>query len=365
MATYDQTESRGHSKPLVVMTGGTGLIGSSLIERLVDRYRLVNLDLEGDPESSPHVEFIPTDLTSDTSVSRAVERIAGQYGSHIASLVHLAAFYDFAGEDSPLYDEVTVEGTRRLLEAITKLRVDQVVFSSTMLVHEPTTPGKPIDEDDAIEATWPYPESKVETEDVVSEETTAETKAVVVRLAGIYDEMGHSPPITNQIKRIDGKWVTSHFYPADLERGQAFVHLDDAVDAITRIVDRRSDLPDDVEILIAEPVTLGYGQLQDLIARELHGTDWTTMEIPEAMAKAGAWFREKNPFGEDPFIRSWMVDRASDHYEIDISRARELLDWKPEHTVDEVVPEMIRRLEADREGWYRENDLTPPATIAA
>lgn len=347
-------------RPLVVITGGTGLIGSKLVERLIRDYRVVTLDLTGDPHSPPQVELICTDLTSDLSVTRAVDRIEEVYGDRVASLVHLAAYYDFAGRDSPLYEDVTIEGTERLLDQVQRLRLDQVVFSSTMLVHEPTRPGDPIDEDDPIEAQWPYPESKVETEDIVEEEKGARTKSVIVRLAGIYDEEGNSPPITNQIKRIDGNWLTSHFYPADLDRGQAFVHLDDAVEALARTVERRDQLPDDLELLIAEPETLGYGELQDVIGQSLHGTDWATYEIPESLATIGAWMREKNPFGEDPFIRSWMIDRASDHYEVDIGEARRLLGWEPEHRVADVIPEMIDRLKKDREGWYRSNDLTPP-----
>jgi NAD(P)-dependent dehydrogenase (short-subunit alcohol dehydrogenase family) len=96
-------------RPLVVVTGGSGLVGSRLIGRLLDGYRIVNLDLDGDPESSPDIDFICTDLTSDASVQRAVDRIERYHGNHVASIVHLAAFYDFAGEDNPLYDEVTVQ----------------------------------------------------------------------------------------------------------------------------------------------------------------------------------------------------------------------------------------------------------------
>lgn len=346
--------------PLVVITGGTGLIGAPLVRRLLPEHRIVNLDLTGDPHSPAEVDFVSTDLTSDESVERAIDRIEMFHGDHVASLVHLAAYYDFAGEDSPLYEEVTIRGTQRLLDAIQRLRVDQVVFSSTMLVHSPTEPGEPIDEGDPIEPTWPYPESKVETEGIVKEETTGRTKAVIARLAGVYSEEGNSPPITNQIKRIDGSWVTSHFYPAPLDRGQAFVHRDDAVEALARIVERRDELSHEVEILIAEPETLGYGELQDIIGRELHGTEWATLEIPESIAKTGAWIREHNPFGEDPFIRSWMIDRASDHYEIDISTARDLLDWEPEHRVAEVIPEMIELLRKDPSGWYARNNLEPP-----
>lgn len=350
--------------PVVIVTGGSGLIGAGLIERLLPAYRVVSLDLDGDPSSSSEVEFVCTDLTDADSVGRALERVRKLYGSKLASVVHLAAFYDFAGRDSPLYDEVTVGGTRRLLDALHDFDVEQFVFSSTMLVHEPTQPGHTIDEDDPLDPSWPYPQSKVETERVLVDHPQSEwMSTVVMRLAGVYDERGHSPPITNQIKRIDGRWPTSHFYPADLRLGQAFVHRDDTIDALYRAVERRAQLPDHLRVLIGEPTTVGYGELQDLVAEELHGTDWTTVEIPPPLAKVGAWVREKNPLGSDPFIRSWMVDRATDHFELDISAAREHLGWSPRHDVRTTIPEMIDLLEEDREAWYTENDLTPPRRV--
>jgi UDP-glucose 4-epimerase len=354
----------GDELPLVLVTGGSGLLGSALIEQLVAEHRVVSLDLEGDPRSHPAVEFICTDLTDDESVDRAFERIREVHPGPIASVVHLAAYYDFAGRDSPLYEKITVEGTRRLLDALHDVDVQQFVFSSTMLVHRPTEVGDEVDESDPIERSWPYPASKVETESVIRDHPArAGMSTVVVRIAGVYDERGHSPPITNQIKRIDGRWPTSHFYPADLATGQAFVHLDDAVDALARIVRRRAELPDWFPVLVGEPETVGYGRLQDVIGNELHGHDWRTFRIPAPLAKAGAWLREKNPFGEDPFIRSWMVDQASDHYDLDISTAREELGWEPRHSVVETIPEMIRRLEQDRDGWYSDNDMSTPRRL--
>lgn len=365
-ATSDQRPEpeRSDDRPLVIVTGGSGLIGSKVIERLVDRHLVVSIDLDGDPTSPSEVEFVCTDLTDTGSIERAFDRIRRRYGGHIASVVHLAAYYDFAGRDSPLYDEVTVGGTRRLLDALAEFDVDQFVFSSTMLVHSPTDPGDEIDESDPIEKSWAYPTSKVETESVLREHPASERMStVVVRIAGVYDEDGHSPPITNQIKRIDGRWPTSHFYPADPQRGQAFVHRDDAVDAIVRIVERRSELPSWLAVLVGEPETVGYGELQDLIARELYGKDWSTFRIPPVLAKVGAWVREKNPLGEEPFIRSWMVDRASDHYDLDISTAREQLDWSPQHSITDTIPEMIDHLRRDREGWYAENGMRPPRRL--
>jgi hypothetical protein len=52
------------------------------------------------------------------------------HGTNIASEIHLAAYYDFFGEPSPKYDEITVRGTGRLLRLLrgTGFRVEQFVF---------------------------------------------------------------------------------------------------------------------------------------------------------------------------------------------------------------------------------------------
>lgn len=46
----------------------------------------------------------------------AFKRIRYAYGNKIASVVHLAAYYDFLGKPSDLYDKITVKGTERLLK---------------------------------------------------------------------------------------------------------------------------------------------------------------------------------------------------------------------------------------------------------
>src|SRR5690606_34029338 len=114
-------------------------------------------------------------------------RFREEHGERIASVVHLAAYFDFSGEDSPLYQAVNVEGTRNLLRALQGLQVEQFVYASTMLVHAPGEPGEPIDEDQPIGPRWAYPESKAAAEQAVAEEH-GDIPYVVLRLAGLYDE---------------------------------------------------------------------------------------------------------------------------------------------------------------------------------
>jgi hypothetical protein len=105
----------------------------------------------------------------------------------------------------------------------------------------------------------------------------------------------------------------------------------------------------------------------DAVAAQLVGRDPTTdiallraeADLPPfslRASKAGAWV-ETDVLGEEPFIRPWMVDIANDHYAIDTTRARKLLDWKPQHSLRTTLPKIIDALKADPAAWYRANKL--------
>lgn len=348
-------ESIQQNKPkeIVLITGGSGLIGTRLIDRLTDRYQCIGLDKVGNPYAPKQVENITLDITSPKSIQAALDRVAYAYGSEIASVIHLAAYYNFSGEPSPLYDKVTVEGTAHLIEALQQFKVDQFIFSSTNLVYKPTEPGKKINEDWPLEPTWNYPESKVKTEEILHKKR-GKIPVAVLRLAGAYDDEGHSIPITHQIQRIYEKQLTSYFYSGDLLHGNAFVHLDDLVDALVKTVEHRGSLPEEIAINISEPHTFSYQELQNEIGEQIHGEDWKTLEIPKPVAKLGAWVQE---LVGDPFIKPWMIDRADDHYELDISRARQYLEWEPKHNLKATIPKMVAKLKQDPDAWYQENQL--------
>ncbi|WP_425398002.1 NAD-dependent epimerase/dehydratase family protein [Aeoliella sp.] len=348
---------------LVIVTGSTGLIGSLVCERLASRYKVVGLDVQKPESSHSSVDYLECDLTEDNSVQSALETVRTQYGSHVTSVIHLAAYYDFAGEDSPLYRDLTVEGTRRLLRELKAFdQVEQFVFSSSLLVMKPCEPDDKLTEQSPARAEWQYPESKLAAENVIRREA-GEIPTVVLRMAGVYDEYGHSLPITQNIRRIAEKELESYFYPGDAERGQAFVHLDDLVNCFELVVERRGELESSEMFLVAEDECLSYEKLQDLIGEELHGVDdWPTIRIPKALAKAGAWVKDKTATSEDdrPFIKPWMVDMADAHYPVNNSRARKRLGWTPKHCLSKTLPEILRHLKEDPREWYELNHLPLP-----
>jgi nucleoside-diphosphate-sugar epimerase len=340
---------------VVVITGSSGFIGAPVVNRLAERFSVVGFDRETKPHPPPAAECVCVDLTSDSSVEAAVERLRRGYGEAIASVIQMAAYYDFAGEPSPLYEELTVRGTERLLRALRNFEVEQLLFSSTMLVHAPTEPGRKISERSPLEPKWDYPRSKVETERLIFAHR-GKVPVLILRIAGVYDDRGHSVPLAHQLQRIYERTLTSRVFPGDTSRGQAFVHLDDFIDALSLAVERRRQLPEELVLLIGEPETLSYDELQKTFGRLIHDEEWETKEIPKALAKTGAWFQDRVP-GAEPFIKPWMIDLADDHFELDVGRAREVLGWTPRRSLRETLPKMIAALREDPRRFYEENKL--------
>lgn len=86
----EKRESR--QKPLILITGSEGRIGTAIAAESGDKFTVLGFEQECDTE----VECIGVDISSDAAVSRAFQQLRKDYGQRIASVIHLAAFYDFS-----------------------------------------------------------------------------------------------------------------------------------------------------------------------------------------------------------------------------------------------------------------------------
>ena len=351
-------------KPVVLVTGSGGRIGKAITDALSDAYTVVGFERKCD---GGEAACITADITSAESLAKACAQLRERFGGRVASVLHLAAFYDFSGEPKPQYQEVNVRGTQLLLKALQAFEVEQFVYASTMLVHAPTQPGMPISEEWPLDPKWPYPQSKLSAENVVRAER-GRMPALVLRIAGVYTDDCEVPSLAYQIQRIYERQMLGHVFPGDASHGQAFVHLDDVAQAFRCAVDRRAALPEESTVLIGEPVSESYEALQNLIGRLIHGEPWDTRQIPKPVAVTGAWLQDKAEDvipdaidrGVEPFIKPYMIELADDHYELDISRANSLLGWHPRHSLRRSLPAIIGALRQDPAGWYRRNRIPLP-----
>lgn len=343
-------------KEVIIITGACGRIGSNLVRRLGTKYRIVGFELLKAIYASDSEELVPVDISSDESVTQAFTHIRQFYGNRIASVIHLAAYYSFDQKESPLYDKITIQGTKRLVKALQDFEVEQFIFSSTMLIHTPCKPGQKINEESPIRGTWGYPRSKIETEKLIHEERV-HIPSVILRIAGVYDDHCHSIPISHQIQRIYEKQFESHFFAGDLTHGASFLHMDDLIDALELAVEKRKQLPSETILEIGEETTLSYDALQREISKLLFGKEIKTISLPKPFAKIGAYLQSLIPFIQPSFIKPWMIDIADDHYELDCSKAKKVLGWNAKHSLADTLPIMIAELKKDPAKWYKENQL--------
>ncbi|CAG9179625.1 hypothetical protein LMG23992_04023 [Cupriavidus laharis] len=351
-------------KPIILITGSEGRLGKAIAAELAGANAIVGLERKCHEQGN---DCIDADITSSESLEHAFAQLRQHYGTRLASVIHLAAFYDFSGEPKPQYEAVNVEGTQRLLRALQSFEVEQFIYASTMLVHAPTAPGQPINEDAPLKPAWPYPESKLAAERVLHAEGGS-IPALTFRIAGVYSDLCELPGLAYQIQRIYERQMQSRLFPGDVSHGQACVHLEDVASAFRKAVERRAYLPQETTVLLGEPVTESYEALQNLIGQLVHGEKWDTNEIPKAVAATGAWLQDKAEAmipdaidrGEEAFVKPFMVRLADDHYELDIGRAESLLGWQPRHSLRRSLPAMIGALLNDPKHWYQRNKLPLP-----
>ena len=86
------------SLPIVLITGSSGFLGQAITNGLKGRYRVIGFDLPNARQTAKGTETVPVDLTSDDSVTKAVEEVRERGNGRIASVIHLAAYYDTTGK---------------------------------------------------------------------------------------------------------------------------------------------------------------------------------------------------------------------------------------------------------------------------
>lgn len=348
-------------KEIILITGSSGYIGRSLAARLVEKYHVIGLDL-GIPERKiPNVIYKSLDISSPKNIENVLDEIHDEFGARINSVIHLVAYYSFSGQPSSKYQEITVEGTKNFLSSLRRhFHLDQFIFSSTMLVHAPTRPCDKISEDSEVAAGWPYPQSKVAAENAINE-VKGDTRVVFLRMAGVYDDYGHSIPIGHHIARVYEQQISSALFPGNANHGQSYLHLEDLIHAMELLVEKKGELPSELTLLLGEEDVMTYRELQESIGELLHETPWPTIKIPAFIARCGAYVQQRTPFMREPFIKPWMIEFADDHYELNMSKVRSELNWSPTHTLRETLPKMIGALKENPEKWYKEHKMTAPA----
>ena len=343
-------------KPLLLITGICGRIGCAAAAFFSEHFQVVGLDICEPAFPCEGIDYLFTDISSLENVRDSLAQVKEKYGDQIASFIHLAAYYNFSGGAWDKYQKITIDGTANLLTALQDFQLEQFVFSSTMLVYAPCEMGQKISENSPIDPKWEYPLSKVKTEELIREKR-GDASSVILRIAGIYDDLCNSIPISQHIMRIYNKELESHFFPGNVHHGTSFLHMVDLIRALKLVVEKRKQLAPEEIFVLGELQVMSFQSLQDEIGRLIHGKPWWTMRIPKWFAKAGAYAKKRFTRGKKSFIQPWMIDLADDHYELDIQKAKKILGWEPVHNLKNCLSKMIEKFKEDPKKWLKHHEV--------
>ena len=164
----------------VVVTGGTGFVGSHLVDALLEQDQdvvcLVRSVAKAErvfPNRAPRL--VQGDLTNDEALLRAVDHADVVY--HIAGLIA-------ARSRRELFD-TNVEASRRLIEHVERRapRLQRFIYVSSLAAAGPTRRGRPIEEQHTPAPVSAYGESKLGGEHAVK---TSELPWTIIRPPAVY-----------------------------------------------------------------------------------------------------------------------------------------------------------------------------------
>jgi nucleoside-diphosphate-sugar epimerase len=250
------------AKPVVVVTGVSGNLGSRLLP-LLGSYSVIGVDVSP-PRTDSELQFESLDLGQESSTRTFYELLRD---AHAHAVVHLAFVIDPVRTgvlDVDLMWQINVAGTARVMEAITEANrttddgVKQFIFPSSVSAYGPDFPEAATEDTPLRAHTLPYAIHKKESDEVVQQRSPALRGCSVYILrphifAGASVEnylMGafHGTPNGKgeraQKMRNEGKRL-----PCMLPRGQKyldnkiqFIHVDDMARLIRHILQREPEM---------------------------------------------------------------------------------------------------------------------------
>ena len=314
----------------VLVTGGTGYIGSTAVEILrnqgFDISILDDCSMGHADTVPPGVRFTQGSLLNSAEVAQAL--------TDCDAVMHFAgkSLVGESVEKPDLYHSVNVDGTRILLDQMRKQSISKIVFSSSAATYgEPKV--VPILETSETKPTNPYGATKLAIDQMITEESaTHGISAASLRyfnvagalkagrgwLAERHNPETHLIPnvlrstVDNPVKIFGTDWPT-----ADGTCIRDYVHVVDLIEAHLKALNSLGKPGHEI-------YNLGSG---------------SGYSVREVVAAASAAIGHQIPFVDSP-------RRAGDPAVLiaDISKAKSRLDWKPTRDLNTMVLDTLKSM---------------------
>ncbi len=309
----------------VLVTGASGLLGRAVAALLVGQGHDVTT-FQRRPSGVDGAADVLGSVTDDDAVRRAAVGAQG--------VIHLAAKVSFTGRAAE-FDEVNVEGTRRLLRAARSAGVRDLVFVSSPSVANSgaAIAGLGAEPADPLRAHGDYSRTKAEAELLALAADSPE-----VRVAAVRPHIVWGPGDTQLVERVLERAARGRL-PL-LDAGAALIdttYIDNAASAIAAALHRMAHIHGRALVVSnGEPRPVGELLAGICAAGGVPAPSW---RVPGRLARAAGSVVEKvwtrTGRAEEPPMTRFLAEQLSTAHWFDQRETRELLDWTPSVSLDD------------------------------
>lgn len=261
----------------VLVTGGSGFIGTNLVEHYARlESQVLNLDIK-EPRNPEHLPFWEKmDLLDSAALSKAVAEFQP------TCLLHMGARTDLDGASIHDYAANT-DGVRNIIDAIEKLEtLRKVIFASSRLVCR--IGYQPAGDQDYCPTT-PYGESKVLGEKIIHEEARRiHCPWVIVRPTSIWGPWFDVPYKTFFVTIAKGRY----FHPGHKEIYKSFGFVGNTVYELDRLLTATSESLNRKTFYLADYPPIEISTFGDAIQKRLGARPIRRLPVPALRTLAAA-----------------------------------------------------------------------------
>jgi len=307
-----------YKKLSLLITGGNGFVGSGLINALASA---PGFSIRGSSRSKGGADFPASVKTvSNLDVDSDVGWLEALSG--VDCVIHCAARYHIKNESSgdllAICRAVNVDGTMRLARLAAQAGVKRFIFLSSLKVNgEFSKPGKPFLETDTPNPFYPYGISKLEAENALLQFSASSTMdVVIVRPPPVYGP-GVKANFLAMMRFLD--------YRLPLPLGgiknlRSYIGLANLVSFIELCI-KHPDASNQI-FFVSDDEDLSTTRLLKMMSTAL-GRISLLIPAPKKLLTVVA-----NIIG-----RQYIPELLFGNFQADISRAKHLLGWKPNESV--------------------------------
>lgn len=287
----------------ILLTGGTGFLGSYIYKALTNNHEVITL-------GRSKKNSIQADFNKELPALPAVDWVI-----HAASPAH---FIPKTAAEKQSFFDVNVIGTERLLNGLAELP-KIFVYISTVAVYG-LEEGEMIKESASLNADTPYGRSKVEAENLIQNWARKnEVKTFIFRLPLV---VGENPPgnLSAIAKAIKKK---IYFRIGKGENKKSMVLAEDVANLIPQLEDKKPGI-----YHLCDPLPARLSEIDSSIASQY---DFKVKTIPDLPITLAAKIGDLIPFFP---INSLKVKKLSNTLTFDTGKAVSELGWKPNSVLE-------------------------------